>query len=598
MLYTIAQTLKIIRGDRPLRWVALAVMGLLSSGLEMLGAVLVFVLIGLIVSTDANVELPLLGDLRGWFPGVDDDQFLLLVIVFLAVFFVTRALFQVLVTYSQQRIAQSLGARLSTRMVLGYLGMPYVDSVRRNTADLIRNATSAVGSMISSAVLPVTKLAADVLLVAGLVIVMLAVAPGATLLAIGVIGGSAAVLLFFIQPRLRHTGHVVHVMEGRTLQALQQALHGFRDIRLLARERYFSEEFGQSRRALARAAYQRGTMLALPRHVMETTLVSFILALFGASVLTGRGTEEVLSVLGVFAYAGLRLQPTLNSIVSSMNEIRYSHAPVDAVAEELARQADNAPLRPPPENELPWSRLRLSRVSFAYHADDAPVLHDIDLDIRFGETVGICGPTGSGKSTLVDLMAGLLHPTRGTVTVDDHDLRHLEREWQAELAVVPQQVFLTDDTLRRNVALGMPDEEIDDLQVAQALALAQLGEFTASLPEGVETMAGEDGVRLSGGQRQRIAIARALYRRASFLILDEGTSALDNSTEREFMRALDEVRRDRTVVLVAHRLTTLERCDRIVYLEHGRIVGIGTYAELLRDTPGFRSLAASTFPAG
>ena len=238
-------------------------------------------------------------------------------------------------------------------------------------------------------------------------------------------------------------------------------------------------------------------------------------------------------------------------------------------------------------------RWEVEEVNFTYEGADRPALEEVTLTIAPGEVVGICGPTGGGKTTLVDVITGLLEPTSGRVSVDGHDLREYDREWQRNLGIVPQMIFLTDESLRRNIALGVPTREIDETAVREAVELAQLSSFVDSLPAGLDTVVGERGVRVSGGQRQRIAIARALYRRPQVLIFDEGTSALDNQTEADLMRALERLRGDHTIVLVAHRLSTVRDCDRIVFLDKGRIAGLGTYDVLAETNAGFRRLTAS-----
>jgi ATP-binding cassette, subfamily B, bacterial PglK len=218
-------------------------------------------------------------------------------------------------------------------------------------------------------------------------------------------------------------------------------------------------------------------------------------------------------------------------------------------------------------------------------------LRGVSLRIDRGEAIGICGPTGGGKTTLTDLLIGILDPTEGRVTVDGHDLADHRAEWFRKLGVVPQMVFLVDDTLRSNIALGVPDEAVDQEALEQAIVLAQLAEFVDELPDGLDTTIGERGVRVSGGQRQRIAIARALYRRPDVLVFDEGTSALDNTTESVLISSLERLRGDRTIILVAHRLSTVRNCDWIAYVESGRVAGVGTFSELEQESGGFRALA-------
>src|SRR6185503_9486015 len=236
----------------------------------------------------------------------------------------------------------------------------------------------------------------------------------------------------------------------------------------------------------------------------------------------------------------------------------------------------------------------LERVSYGYEGEPEPVLTDVDLTIARGESIGIVGPSGAGKITLVDLLLGLLTPTKGRITVDGRDIAGALRSWQRHLGYVAQEPFVLDDTIRRNVAFGVADGEVDDRRVATALRLAQLGDFVRGLPGGLDTMLGERGTRLSGGQRQRVAIARALYHEPEVLVFDEATSALDTPTERELIAALEALHGVKTLVVIAHRLTTVRHCDRIAVLRDGRLAAVGSYEELLAGDAGFRAMARST----
>ena len=573
------------------RWIGLVVLAVVASGLEMLGALLVFLLLALVADPGAELALPIVGDLRRLAGDIDETTLLVGMAVVMGLFFVVRAAVQTGVTYAQHRVAHNAGARLANRLAAGYLTLPYAFHLQRNTSDLIRNANPAVMTVVAQAFVPIIRVTADAILTVGLLAVMVVVSPVATVIAVVVVGGAGGLLLAVVQPRLKHLGKVTHRENQATLLALQQPLHGLRDIKLLGRERFFARQYAGSRGRLARATYLRATATELPRHVMETALIGFILVFFVLAVVAGTATDEVLSVLGLFAYAGLRLQPSLNRIISGLNELKYATAAVDEVHQEL-RLVEHAAV--PPEDDPPRpfrDGLVMDGVSFRYEGADQEALRDVDLTIRPHETLGICGTTGSGKTTLVDLLTGLLEPTGGRVLVDGQDLRDDPRGWQRNLGVVPQMVFLIDDTLRRNIALGVPDEDIDEDAVREAIRLAQIDDFVARSPDGLDTVVGERGVRISGGQRQRIAIARALYQRASVLVFDEGTSALDNTTEAQLMGALDGLRGGYTIILVAHRLSTVRDCDRIVFVEGGRVTGLDTYDNLVSANEGFRALA-------
>lgn len=294
----------------------------------------------------------------------------------------------------------------------------------------------------------------------------------------------------------------------------------------------------------------------------------------------GRSPASILPALGLFGAVAFRLIPSMNRVISAIQTLRYGLPVIDTLTSELAaantlgqgRAGDAMPLR---------ESIELREVTYNYLGASAPALDRLSVTIRRGETVGFIGTSGAGKSTLVDVLLGLLAAQAGEVCIDGRDIRAAMRSWQDQIGYVPQTIFLTDDTLRRNVAFGLPAEQIDDAAVWRSIRAAQLEEFVRDLPQGLETMVGERGVRLSGGQRQRIGIARALYHDPAVLVLDEATSSLDTSTEQGVMRAVAALHGEKTIVIVAHRLSTVEHCDRLYKLEHGRIVAEGTPASLL-----------------
>ena len=334
--------------------------------------------------------------------------------------------------------------------------------------------------------------------------------------------------------------------------------------------------------------------------VVETTFVLALAALIVLAWFRPNGAGNLTLTLGIFAYGGLRLLPSLHLLVYRFNRIGTGEAAVEAVARDwhelgpyvsASREADTAlAMR---------ESIVFDAVSFAYDNPHGglgePALSDINLAIRRGESIGIVGPTGAGKTTLVDLMLGVLEPTGGTICVDGCDIRLSLRAWQRQIGYVPQTVYLIDDSIRRNIALGLEDDEIDQERVLQAACDAQLDGFLSGLAEGLDTVAGERGLRLSGGERQRIAVARALYRRPAVLIFDEATAALDNVTEQALTATIQGLHGRITTVFIAHRLSTVQSCDRLLFLREGRIESVGTYAELEKN-PEFLALSLAGKP--
>jgi ATP-binding cassette, subfamily B, bacterial PglK len=590
----VRQTLRLLGRQGEARWAFLVLLALAVAGFEAVGAILIYALMGLISGAGSEVSLPLIGDLTDLFPGVALETLQLSMAGLVTVFFLLRSLVLMGQIYIQSRLVHNAGARLSNHLLRGYLAMPYLTHTQLNSSELVRNAFDSVQVLVREVMKPAVEVVAQAILVLGLTVVLLIVAPTATLIALAILGPIIWVLQAVIQPRLKRLGRESQESRQAVLQAMQQALGGIRDIRLLGRETQFADVYAHQRWIMSRTDYVRTALTDFPRTLMETGLVLVIVAVFVLAVLAGEALEGVVATLGVFAYAGLRLQPSLRMIVQGLNHVRFGSAVIDDLLQD--RERVDAVLESRrnrrTESGTPLSEgIELRDVSFTYTPGVAPALHGINLTIRKGEFIGICGPTGGGKSTLVDLIAGLLQPTSGQMLVDGRPLDDHPAWWYAQLGVVSQSIYLVDDTIRNNIAFGLPDEEIDDVLLRSSIERAQLHDVIAGLPRGLDTIVGERGIRLSGGQRQRVAVARALYREPSVIIFDEGTSALDSATEAALVSAVDELKAGRTLVSVAHRISTVSSAERIIIVEGGRIAGEGRYSDLMQQSVLFRTLA-------
>ena len=594
VIRSVRGALSLVGRERSWKWLLLLFLALMRAGFEALGALLVYTLVGLVAMDGSGLELPLLGDLTDVFPDTDLRSLQIGAAATVGVFFLLRAIVIVMADYVQARVVQNAGAEVASRLVQGYLAMPYIFFAQRNSSELVRNAFDSSQRLVSQVLRPLVSVMAETLMVLGLTLVLLAVSPMATGLGLVVLGPIIWLLLRVIQPRLKALGHSSQRARKESLRALQHAFGGFRDIRLLGREKYFARKFQSQRRELARNEYAKAALAAVPRALIETSLIILIVTVFMVALLAGEGLDTVVSTLGVFAYVGLRLQPSLRDIVSELNTLRFGSAVLEDLEEDHRRLAEGAKSDRPRghgEDGEFASSIEFRGVDFAYPPGDVLALRKIDLRIRRGEFIGICGPTGGGKSTLVDLMSGLLEPTTGSLLIDGEELRGRAHWWQEQLGVVSQNVFLIDESLRRNVALGRNDDKVDEAALLRAISRAQLNDVVRDLPEGLDTIVGERGIRLSGGQRQRVAIARALYREPSVIVFDEGTSALDAATEAALVSAIDELKTGRTLITVAHRIATVRHADRILVVSGGEIAASGTYDELIADSELFRSMA-------
>lgn len=571
------------------KWIVVAVLALVAAVLELAGALLILLLVGTIASPDEAIGLPVVGEIRSHFEEVPNETFVLAVSITVAVFFVLRSAFIIMQRYAQNRVAQNAGVRLATRLFRGYVRMPYALHLQGDSAEVIRNVQTATVQVVNSIFVPLTQLLSESLVALAILIALVIASPLATLMVVVVLGFVIALLLRYIHPKVTRFGELTNV-EGRiAVKSIQEALQNAREIKLFGREAFFESRFEASKARLAKAIYQRATLAEVPRVLTETLLIWFILTFLAVSLIMGRELPETLAVLGLFAYAGLRLLPSVNKVVDQLNSLRYGSHSVELLRSELEKLEDFTDVQQADNRLGIQETLDLDQVTFFYEGSQTPALDRVSATIRRGELVGIVGPTGSGKSTLVDVILGLLEPHSGEVRVNGISIHDSPSSWQRALGAVPQTVYLLDDTISNNVAFALNKRKINVERVKSVLETARLLEFVESLPEGIETVVGERGIRLSGGERQRVAVARALYQEPDVLIFDEATSALDNLTEAELMSELTK-RQGRTVILVAHRLSTVRQCDKIIVLDRGHVVSSGSYDELLSSSRLFRDM--------
>jgi ABC-type multidrug transport system fused ATPase/permease subunit len=463
-----------------------------------------------------------------------------------------------------------------------YLRQPYVFHLERNSAQLIRNAVTEVNQFTFNVFLPLLLLMTESFVLLGLSVLVIAVEPVGTAIVGTVLGLASWGFYGSTRARMKRRGVDRQIHEGLRLQHLQQGLGGAKEVKLFGREEDFLSQYREHNERSSRVTQYQVTLQLLPRLWLEVLAVTALALLVVTMLGQGRRMDEIVPALGLFAAVAFRVMPSANRALNAIQGLRYGSPVIEVLQQELALPTE-AP--PPPDSRRGSLALRdaieLDDVSFTYPTGATPSIQSLSMLVRRGETVGVTGPSGSGKSTLVDLVLGLLTPNNGTIAVDGADIQRDMRRWQDQIGYVPQQVYLTDDTLRRNVAFGVRERDIDAAAVQRALGAAQLEEFVESLPAGVETLVGERGVRLSGGQRQRIGIARALYHDPNVLVLDEATSALDQVTEQGVMNAVMALHGSKTILIVAHRLSTVTRCDRLYRLEGGRLAASGRPDELL-----------------
>jgi ATP-binding cassette, subfamily B, bacterial PglK len=549
---------------------------------EAVGVGLIVPLVAILTQADYLERVPALKGLLETLGNPSRTVVIVLAMAGLVVLYFCKTTFLALLAWRQARFAFAFQADVSQRVFAAYLHRPYTFHLQRNSAQLIRNVTIEVSAMTSYALLPAMLLIAEALVLMGLFALLLAVEPIGALTVAGVL--SVAALLFYQATRRRtaHWGLARQRHEGLRIQHLQQALGGVKDVKLLGREAEFLAQYSVHNAQSARVAGRQATLQQLPRLWLELLAVCGLAILVLTTLIQGHALEAILPTLAVFAAAAFRIMPSANRVIGGIQSMRYGLPAVDTVYAEL----ESAPTVPAVADDAPRAPfveiIEVLNARFTYPGATAQSLNDLSLWIRQGEAVGFVGTSGAGKTTLVDLLLGLLKPDAGYVRADGKDIQTNLRNWQSQIGYVPQSIFLTDDTLRRNVAFGLAADQIDEAAVWRAIRSAQLDEFVRTLPDGLDTLVGERGVRLSGGQRQRIGIARALYHDPPILVLDEATSSLDVSTERGVMQAVMTLHGGKTLLIVAHRFSTVEKCDRLYRLEFGSIVEEGTPDSMLR----------------
>jgi ATP-binding cassette, subfamily B, bacterial PglK len=481
------------------------------------------------------------------------------------------------------RYANGLGAEIGENLYARTLQRPYSFHVSQNTSVII-GSINKVQKLIVSYVQPLLTGITALIVATTIVILLIAVNPVVAMAGAFTFGACYFLIAARVRKRLRQNGSAIALNSDQRIQAIQEGLGGIRDVILDRAQPIYSRRFARIEQRLRRAQASSQFASGFPRIAIEAIgmlmMVGFAVYFSGS----GRDFNTILPTLGILAVGAAKLMPLFQQVYAGWSAVLSGQASVDDVLSLLEYE----PLPQPDLESIPFQdSICLDQVAFQYETTAAPtaVLHAINLEIRRGEKIGIVGVTGSGKSTLVDLLMGLLSPTSGKFSIDGTEITPGNAAaWQRHIAHVPQSIFLSDATVAENIAFGVPLQQIDQARLETVSRIAQIDEHVRTLPEGYLTPVGERGVRLSGGQRQRIGMARALYKGVDVLVLDEATSALDDATESRLMHALHEMAGDMTVIMIAHRLTTLKSCDRIVHLERGRIRRVTSYQDLISES--------------
>ena len=498
----------------------------------------------------------------------------------IVVAFIIKNVYQLFYSWYVQRFSNFSSQQLSSMLFRSFLRRPYTFHLQRNSSELLNVVQQEVG-MTLGIVTSTTGLLKEILLGGSVAVLMFITEPVAAASTLTILIFGSILYTKVTKPRIAYFGQQRQKIQAPLMRYLLQGFGGVKDIQVLGRAEDFSTQYEQQNLVVQDASLRYSLIRQIAPMWTELLAMSGLTVVVWVMVWQGRAPDRIIPLLGLFVIATWRFVPSINNVIGLINSLSYSKPAVESLYNEFEYiKKQNEIVK---TQAVFTDKIEMRNLTFSYANTLAPSLRDVNIVVRKGETVGFIGPSGAGKSTLVDVILGLLPPSSGELLVDGVNMHEHNIEWQSTIGYVAQAIYLTDDTIRRNVAFGIAENEIDDVALERSLKSAQLWEFVQGLPHKTHSIVGERGIRVSGGQRQRIGIARALYHEPQVLVLDEATSSLDIETETEVMSAIRALQGFKTILIVAHRLSTVQHCDRVYRIEDATIVGEGTLEELTKS---------------
>lgn len=503
--------------------------------------------------------------------GIEEtNQVLLTLIVSMIVIYLLKNIYLSFMAYAMNSFSKNTRLHFATKLMEAYMKQPYAYFLHKNTAEILRSVNSDTGNMYT-VIINVLQLISQGTTSVVLVVFLAVENIQMTLVVAFLLTVCAGVVILLIQKRMRRLGEEYHDVSAGIIKCSKQAFEGIKEVKIMNKERHFIKEYRDIYHHATKLELVYNLLSYIPKYLIETIAIGGILGYLAVVILLGGSLAAMVPQLAVFAVAAFRLLPSVNALYASFSNIAYNMASIDQIYIDIknVEHVNDDHIGTEDCEQLQFTHaIEVKNLSFTYDQSDKVILDDVSVTIHKGESVAFIGESGGGKTTLVDNILGILKPQKGSILVDGVDINEIMQSWHRDIGYIPQTIFMMDDTIRRNVAFGVANADIDDESVWEALKEAQLEEFVRQLEHGLDTEVGEAGMRLSGGQRQRIGIARALYHRPDILVFDEATSALDNETEKEVMAAIDALHGSKTMIMIAHRLTTIENCDHVYRVEN------------------------------
>ena len=551
---------------------------LIGAFFELVGVAIVLPIVELAMK-DVNVESNIFARTVSIIFGVTDKEIILIILILITVIlYIVKAVYLVALSAIQYKFSMNIKRNISVKLLESCLAHPYEFFLNSNTADLLRTITSDTNDFYQ-VVINVLMIATNGFTATAICIYLLITNVVITLVIALALLICAGAIILVLNKRYRKYGVLNHDYIAILNKALLQTLNGVKEIKIIGNEKFFISKYNDNLKKQAGYNTKFQVFSSIPKQMIEVVCISGILLYMAYNILFTGNYSKLMTQIAVFCVGAYKLLPSVNAIMAYTSTVLFNKASVDCIYENIVEA--NKYLSTHTVNSIDDNtekKIEFNNVfsgddlTFKYKNSDRYVLKDVDIRISKGESVGFIGVSGGGKTTLADIMIGLLIPEKGKVKIDGVDINEYRGSIGGLIGYIPQQIYLTDDSIMNNVAFGINENQIDENKVWQALKKAKLDDFVASLPKGIETEVGERGTRLSGGQRQRIGIARALYRNPDILVLDEATSALDNETEKEVMSAINGLKGSKTIIMIAHRLSTIKNCDTVYEVKNGAVV--------------------------
>ena len=545
---------------------------IIGMGFEMLGLGLLIPALTIMLDSNIQDSYPFIKPYLDYIGNPSQDKLIIWGMLTLCVVYLLKSLFLVYLSWEQSKFTSNLQSELSSKLLQIYLKQNYEFHLLRNSAELIRNIQTEI-ILFNRAAQALILLSTEISMILAVITTLIFVEPLGTLIVIIVL--IIAVLIFhvFSKGYLVKWAEIRQFLSMKLNQTMLEGIGGVKDIKLLGRENFFIRNYEEHNKKWARINSFQLTLAQVPRMYLELLGIIGLSTLVISMVIQGKSVQALLPTLVIFSAGAFRMIPGFNRIMGAIQNVKLTVPVVNVLYDEFKLKFDSKKVIK--KTEFVFNKdIKISNLFFKYKMTNNYSLTKINLKIKFGETVGFIGESGSGKSTLIDLILGLLKPEKGKIIIDGVNLQENIKGWQNKIGYVPQSIYLIDNSLDKNIALGLNESKIDKKAVLKSIKSSQIENFVNSSEQGIKTFVGERGVRLSGGQRQRIGIARALYHNPSILVLDEATSALDSETEEDVMDSIIHLKGKKTILIVAHRLSTLKSCDKIYKMDKGKIIEI------------------------